>query len=1416
MMTIYIITPHGTRTEHLLPNILYLKKLFFDESITQTLYRHFSNSFLSYAMGSLPNISEGFYPATEVPLFNTTTRTGKVLSYHDSKKTAVPISNDTGEIVKRFAQFVSAVVGRSNVAYLVESDHRLSVVNALVTPVGVEVTMMQETNDESALVDLGFCISTAQNRVSDLQKPFILAVRVSGNVADFQAYLRRSHGPAVASQHLLQLAVSYMSPELNFNDTQKSLIAAPSASAPYQSLVLHDLLEQAAARYGDVIAIDEITGKQGGAYMRKQLTYAQLQSKVSTFAHQIDALLQQLDWPAFLGEQCMLPILMPNSTELNICMNAISKSGHAFCTLQLDAPEQRIRDLIKDLRAPGILGVGDNPWKGTEFGEQIVWIDYNNMHACLKEAQPPVGNTILPRRPLGPEDLAYIMYTSGSSGKPKGVMMQHSAAVSFLHNMDDGPAPLPVGPDFRWMVMSAPTFDIMLMDNFMAFLKGGTVCLAERSLLLTQPEAIIYELCATATFTVTSLAMLLRPDKMPALSWLSVGGELLGQRVVDNFAPDPEDTGKVPAGRQLICGYGPTEATVFITNNVCDKNSRPSVVGQPLSGMTLVVLDTASPGQPRAVPAGVAGELAVAGPQLSSGYLNRPEETAEAFVETSEFGRLYRTGDRARVVWTEDGQARIDYLGRLNTDQIKLNGRRVDLPEIENVLSQCESVARAATLVSDSRLVACVMPWQGSKNAAAIEDCCRAEVAKQLPAYMRPVQYFVVEELPLSVNGKVDRRALASLLGADAPAISAQTKANVANEDNKSLIFVTPAIVRSALSRVLGNGVRSQPETASLLQLGLDSLCAVEFLQHLHEAGIEPPHLYDIIGASTIGDLIAVVEKSQTQCSSTEPVAMTLDAQPTAVDAQTQPNPVGADGVDVSAIAADDEEKVFELSVDAKMRHFEYHLRPKCLAALGLKDEQVEQVLPTTSVQTRFVGNALDPHLYNPAKLVGRPQIQHFPYSIPTTTIDPARLQRAVEAVLPRHDCFRTVFTPVEHPLAPFAQCVLSPSAARVPKTEVVCDDADADSRDGLWAQTVNGIQRAAENYMSIDRPGVAMAWVWSPSRARCTMIMTLFHGIFDGTQLNYLWDAVLAEYANPGSAPATELLPMRRAVEFALDYDWVETGMYWMRRLAGVPPFHLGPRQPVPRALIPGATAGFSESHMRACGIKASMTLRQLREAAQAMSVSMLCVAELAWASVLAQTLGDDARAAAAAGKKPIDIQWSTVLNGRVHKDAMRCMAPMMAAVPQILFFDGSRPVSNREACAELSSRHHEAQPHIQIPCPSMAHYEMGCGRFDSVLLLQALAPEGAKGSMRGGLPGFNLEENFMAPFKEIDVGFPLTMEIWPGKLKWDEKMLLRCMYSNAKYGFLTHDWMHAALSAFDEALVRITSAPDEMFYIG
>lgn len=1447
-------------------------------------------------------------------------------SYHEVTAHAIPVSGDSHALLQRFARFVLAVTGGIDVAFIADDGREQTLVCAT-TASGNIVELTKASSDalcsDVSGVDFGIYApgspaSTNNNSLTKLQQPLVISLRpIDEGVADITLSLRGSHGPQAAARHLLQLATSYINPHPGLHETEISQIQGP---LPQQALhnghgfrvLLHNILEDAARSFPHNIAIDEVTGGHAGSYTRREVTYDELNAKVWSFADEIHVVLQRLDWPAFQGVQKMVPIFLHNSTELNICMNGISKAGHAFCPLQTDAPEGRLRDILVDLQAPGILGIGSNPWADTEFGKDIIWIDYLNPTACLQGRPPPTDGPILAQRTLSENDIAYIIYTSGSTGKPKGVLMQHRVAISFLRNMDAGPAPLPTGPRLRWIVMSAPTFDIVLMDNFMTPLKGGTICMAERQLLLTNPEAVVRELRATATFTVNSLAMLLRPERVPTLTWIAVGGELVGQRVIDNFAPK---AGEDNSSRLMICGYGPTEATVFVSNHICDSASRPSVIGQPLPGMQLIVLDMES-SERRVVPLGVAGELAVGGPQLSTGYLNKHNETAQAFVHDETFGRLYHTGDKVRVVWSESGERRIEFLGRISTDQVKLNSRRVELPEIENVLSRVDSAAHVAVLVSKSKIVACVMPWEDAADKHSVEAQCRAEVEKYLPAWMRPLQYLVMNRLPLSPNGKVDRTALAAILSqtqaaatppmvADVTIIRNVVNHNIASEKSttsgydSAIELDTPidaaSIVYEGLVDAIGEEVQEQDRSATLSHLGLDSLSALVFLQTLGELGITELEIQDVLATKTIGDLIEKVDKLRpkgkpdiasiiykglvdalgedvqrqdqsvvlgelglgslgalvflqtlgelgiTQLEIHEVLAAntigdlidivdkqrakeTLAAAPVVVH-EPNPDPVvilarpgpavaAPDGVDVTVIAADDAEEVFELPVGAKLRHFDHHCRAQCLEALKLNDDQVDQVLPVTNVQARFVALAIDPEYYDTTKYIGRPQMTHFVYKIPKD-MDPARLQRAVDTVLPRYDCFRTVFVSVEHPLAPFAQCILSPSVARIPKTEVICNDTDAEDRNSLWSHTINGIQRAAEASMSVDKPGLNVAWVWSPNRASCVMVMSMFHGVYDGMQLNFLFDAVLAEYAKPGSTPPIDLLPIRTAVELNLSYDWIQTVMYWAGRLAGVPGSRLGKRQPVPRALLPNAAPGFAETHMRSVSVKASLTMRQLSKAAQAMSTNMLTVAEAAWASVLAQTFADTVRAGTIAGKNSFDVQFGTVLNGRRHQDALRCMAPMLAALPQRLVIDGAKPFTNREACSLLAAHRIEAQSFLQMPCPTLAHARMGTDRFDSILLVQALTPEEVHNPLRQ-LPGFNFDENLMAPFKEIDVGFPLTTELWPGSLQWDEKMLIRCAYSRARHEFLTHDWVHGALSTLDEAIVRITSEPDALFYIG
>lgn len=1430
-------------------------------------------------MGSIGEVAA--WPVTNLPLYNTT-KTIKTPTYGNAiTESSVPAVSSVHSLLQRFAQFVHAITASHELAFIADTGCQLSRVYATSSRGSHQDSawgLHQELVKDNAQLDVGgldFGIhyqivdkrtSTTTNgqdttttaKLLKLLQPLVLSLQLfpEEKTANVTLYLRKDYGPKAAARHLLNLAIAYISPEVDVGKTEKSQIVTDfppiqTSDANFPKF-LHSILEEKAYLYPHNIAIDEVTGRSASlssSFERRTLTYSELNDKVSLFAKQIEQVLQNLDWPDFqVTHQKMIPVFLPNSTELNICINAISKAGHSFCVLPTDAPEDRLQTLLSDLNCNGILGIGSKPWARTKFGQSIIWIDLLNPFACLEGRSLPSRSTMTPiRRQISQDDPAYIVYTSGSTGTPKGVIMQHRNAMAFLQSLDMSPVKLPTGPRLRWMIMSAPTFDIMLMDNFMPLLKGGTVCIAARHLLLTNPESIMNELRATATFTVTSLAMLLRPERLPTLDTLFAGGEPVGQRILDNFAEKP---GEKEPRRRFINGYGPTEGTVFATHHICDTDSRPSVIGVPFPGTRIVVLDenqSTNSGHFVIAPLGVAGELAISGPQLSPGYLNRPQETAQAFFQSTGFERWYKTGDRVRIVWTEDSEPKIDYVGRINSDQVKLNGRRVELPEIENVLSRAEAAAQVAVLFFKSGLVAFIMPWSGDakKSDTAIEDECRAIAERFLPTWMQPKQYFIMDKLPYSVNGKVDRKGLQAILTQNEDSTTALTstvlsngkaihgsvtKSALQNGDNlhkatdykyeDAPLKDTKSIVHEALYDTLGCEVHG---SATLTELGIDSLRALVFLQNLQDYDIEKVEIRDVLFSTTVDNLITMVENRRSGIMETLNVTngkVTESVDPHNKEEHkfdTLLSPL-IDSIDVSKIAADNDDEIYELSVPAKLRHFEYHCRAAAVADLKLENSQVEQVLPATNVQTRFLAAAIDPEYFDKTRLIGRPYVTHFPYSLPSD-MDPARFQRAVEMVLPRYDCFRAVFVPAVHSLSPFAQVILSSAATKIPKVEIICDDSDANSPESLWRETINAAQLAAEAAMTIDRPGITVSWVWSPNRARCVFILTLFHANYDGTQMGYMFDAILAEYENPGCNPPVDLLPMHRAVELNLSYDWVSTVVFWAGKLAGVPGSKLGSQKPSPQTLLQGSRPGCNMTHMRSLSVKASMTMRELSQSAVAMSNTLLTIVEAAWASVLAQTFSSEQRS------QPLDIQFGTVLNGRRHQDSLRCMAPMVAALPlRLLLSQHSPPLTNRQVCTLLSTQRQEAQPYLQMPCPSLAHARMGTSRFDTILLVQALAPstqspsystKKEKGALRE-LPGFNYEENLMAPYKEIDIGFPVATELWPGKGSWDEKMLIRCAYSTAQYDFLDEDWVLAALSALDEAVVRITSEPDGAFFIG
>ncbi|PZD92996.1 hypothetical protein DNH61_25410 [Paenibacillus sambharensis] len=517
-------------------------------------------------------------------------------------------------------------------------------------------------------------------------------------------------------------------------ERQRLLHGSSHLTASYpEELTLHGRFEWVAAKHPDHLAVT----CEGRA-----LTYRELNERANRLAWTLRA--------GGLAPEALVAVMMDRSEDMLIAMLGILKAGGAYVPVDPDYPADRIAYTLDDSGAAYLVtsGSGSAGAAGFDFtGTVIDLSDTDRLDARC--SNPPSVNA--------PDHLCYIIYTSGTTGRPKGVMIEHRNVIRLLFN--DSFA-FDFGSDDVWTLFHSICFDFSVWEMYGALLYGGRVVVVPKETardprqfteLLRQEQVTVLNQTPTAFYYVVEELRRSGAEAAHglALRYVIFGGEALKPAMLAPFRQLCPDT-------KLVNMYGITETTVHVTYKELtsrDIDVNASNIGKPIPTLAAYIMD----GSGRLVPAGVVGELYVGGAGVGRGYLNRQELTAERFIDHPHKPgeRLYRTGDLAKIRLDGD----MEYYGRID-HQVKIRGHRIELGEVESVFMRHPSVKEAIAIAADDaggQTHICV--YYASDEPLASSDM-RQYAFGYLPDYMVPSSVIQLENIPLTGNGKVDRRRL--------------------------------------------------------------------------------------------------------------------------------------------------------------------------------------------------------------------------------------------------------------------------------------------------------------------------------------------------------------------------------------------------------------------------------------------------------------------------------------------------------------------------------------------------------------------------------------------------------------------------------------------------------------------------------
>ena len=488
---------------------------------------------------------------------------------------------------------------------------------------------------------------------------------------------------------------------------------------------LHTLFEAQVERTPGAVALE---------YEGNQLTYVELDRRANQLAHYLQSL--------GVGPEVLVGLCVERSLEMVAGLLGILKAGGAYVPLDPSFPRGRLGYMIADSSMRVLVTHRQLDQNLPVRPPSIVHLDAD----WETIARQDITTSKLPE--TRPENLAYVLYTSGSTGKPKGVAIPHAAVVNFLRSMQREPG---LSSEDRLLAVTTLSFDIAGLEIYLPLVSGGTTVIASRednydpARLMTR---IKQSKCTVMQATPATWRALIEAGWEGSKNLkLLCGGESL---------PGDLAAALLSRSAELWNMYGPTETTIWSTVHRVTSADGPVSIGRPIANTQVYILD----GHRQLVPTGIVGELYIGGAGLARCYLARPELTAERFVESpfEPNARLYRTGDRAR--WLTDGT--LECLGRVD-DQLKIRGFRIEPGEVESALARHAAVGQCVVVAREDshgdKILAAYLEPRPDQPAPQVGNL-RADLSNDLPAYMIPSAFVILDKLPLTPNGKIDRNAL--------------------------------------------------------------------------------------------------------------------------------------------------------------------------------------------------------------------------------------------------------------------------------------------------------------------------------------------------------------------------------------------------------------------------------------------------------------------------------------------------------------------------------------------------------------------------------------------------------------------------------------------------------------------------------